>query len=46
MEPIGTGTEIEKLTIRLATGDKNTLVDGEYAAQFNQTRRSRPQPRL
>ena len=36
MEPIGTGTEIEKLTIRLATGDKNTLVDGEYAAQFNQ----------
>lgn len=36
MEDVGAGTMIEKLTVSLATGDKNTLVDGEYATQFNQ----------
>lgn len=36
MEDVGSGTMVEKLTVSLATGDKNTLVDGEYVAQFSQ----------
>lgn len=36
MENIGAGVEVERLTITLATGDKNTLVDGEYGTQFTQ----------
>lgn len=36
MEDVGAGTMVEKLTVTLATGDKNTLVDGQYAAQFSQ----------
>lgn len=34
METVGAGLEVEKLTVSLATGGKNTLVDGEYAAQI------------
>lgn len=33
-EDVGAGLMVEKLTVSLATGDKNTLVDGEYAAQL------------
>lgn len=33
-ENVGAGLTVEKLTVSLATGDKNTLVDGEYAAQL------------
>lgn len=36
MEPIGAGVEVEKLTITLATGDKQKLIDGEYGTQFTQ----------
>ncbi len=36
MEYVGADTWIEKLTVSLGTGDKNVLVDGEYAAQFSQ----------
>ena len=35
MEDVGAGLEVEKLTVSLATGDKNTLVDGEYATQLS-----------
>lgn len=34
-------TYVEKLTVTLATGDKNTLVDGQYAAQLSQNLLSR-----
>lgn len=37
MENIGAGVEVERLTITLATGNKNTLIDGEYGTQFSQT---------
>lgn len=37
MEDIGAGVEVEKLTITLATGNKDTLIDGEYGTQFSQT---------
>ena len=33
-EDVGAGLMVEKLTVSLATGDKNTLLDGEYAAQL------------
>ena len=33
-ENVGAGLTVEKLTVSLATGDKNTLVDGEYTAQL------------
>ena len=33
-ENVGAGLTVEKLTVSLATGGKDTLVDGEYAAQF------------
>ena len=32
---VGAGLVVEKLTVSLATGDKNTLVDGEYASQLS-----------
>ena len=35
MEDVGADTLIEKLTVTLATGDKNPLVDGEYSTQFS-----------
>ena len=35
MEDVGVGTMVEKLTITLATGDKNTLVDGDYTTQLS-----------
>ena len=34
MEDVGAETYVEKLTVTLATGDKNTLVDGQYAAKM------------
>ena len=34
MEDVGAGLEVERLTVSLATGDQNTLVDGEYASQI------------
>ena len=34
-ENVGAGLVVEKLTVSLATGDKNTLVDGEYASQLS-----------
>lgn len=33
-EDVGAGLTVEKLTVSLATGGKDTLLDGEYAAQF------------
>ena len=36
MDEIGSGTQLERLTITLATGSKDVLVDGEYAAQLSQ----------
>lgn len=41
MEDVGADTYVEKLTVTLATGDKNTLVDGQYAAQLSQNLLSR-----
>ncbi len=35
MVDVGVGTMVEKLTITLATGDKNTLVDGDYNTQLS-----------
>ena len=35
MEDVGAGLQVERLTVSLATGDKNTLVDGEYATQLS-----------
>lgn len=35
MEDVGAGLEVEKLTVSLATGDKNTLVEGEFATQLS-----------
>ena len=35
MEDVGAGLQVEKLTVSLATGDKDTLVDGEYATQLS-----------
>lgn len=35
-EDVGSGTMVEKLTISLATGDKDVLVDGRYATQLSQ----------
>lgn len=40
-EDVGSGTMVEKMTVSLATGEKSTLVDGEYAAQFSQELLSR-----
>ena len=34
MEDVGAGLQVEKLTVSLATGDKNPLVEGEYASQI------------
>ena len=34
MEDLGAGLEVEKLTVSLATGDKNVLIDGEYGAKL------------
>lgn len=34
-EDVGAGLMLEKMTVSLATGDKHTLVDGEYATQFS-----------
>lgn len=35
MEDVGAGVKVEKLTVSMGSGDKNTLVDGEYATQFS-----------
>lgn len=35
MEDVGGGVMVEKMTVNLATGDRNTLVDGEFATQFS-----------
>lgn len=35
MEEVGADLSVEKMTISLATGGKNTLVDGTYATQFS-----------
>ena len=35
MEDVGAGTMVEKLTVSLATGNKNVLVDGKYASQLS-----------
>lgn len=34
-EDVGAGTMVEKLVVTLGTGDKNTLIDGKYAAQLS-----------
>lgn len=34
MEDLGAGLEVEKLTVSLATGNKNVLIDGEYGAKL------------
>ena len=34
-EDLGAGLVVERMNVSLATGDKNTLVDGEYATQFS-----------
>lgn len=34
MENVGAGFMVEKLTVTLATGDQNPLIDGEYAAKI------------
>ena len=34
MEDVGAGTMVEKLTVTLATGNKEPLVDGVYGSQF------------
>lgn len=34
MEDVGAGFMVEKMTVSLATGDKDRLVDGEYAGQM------------
>lgn len=41
MEEVGPDTMVEKLTVTLATGDKQTLVDGVYGGQFSQDLLSR-----
>lgn len=35
MEDVGAGFQVEKLTVSLATGSKNLLVDGQYATNFS-----------
>lgn len=35
MEEVGADTSVEKLTISLATGSKDVLVDGDYATQMS-----------
>lgn len=35
MEDVGGGFMVEKLTVKMATGSKNTLVDGEFAGQLS-----------
>ncbi len=35
MEDVGANTMVEKLTVTLATGNKSTLVDGEFATQLS-----------
>ena len=37
MEDVGAGTMVEKLTVSLATGGKQPLVDGVYGSQFTQS---------
>ncbi len=34
MEDLGAGLEVEKLTVSLATGDKNVLIDGVYGSKI------------
>lgn len=34
MEDVGAGVSVEKLTVTLATGNKDTLVDGNFATRF------------
>ena len=34
-EDLGAGLVVERMNVSLATGDRNTLVDGEYATQFS-----------
>ncbi len=34
-EDLGAGLVVERMNVSLATGDKNTLVDGEFATQFS-----------
>lgn len=36
MVDAGGGYQVEEMTVKLATGDKNTLVQGEYAAQLSE----------
>ena len=35
MEDVGAGVLVEKMTVNLGTGDRNTLVDGEVATLFS-----------
>lgn len=35
MENVGAGFMVEKLTVTLATGDQNPLIDGEYATKIS-----------
>ena len=35
MEDVGGGLMVEKLTVKLATGGKNTLIDGEFATKVS-----------
>lgn len=35
MEDVGGGLMVEKLTVKLATGDKNKLIDGEFATKVS-----------
>lgn len=43
MEDVGAGYMVEKMTVSLATGSKDTLVDGKFATQFSL---SKPQMNL
>ncbi len=35
MEDVGADLQVEKLTVKLATGNKDTLIDGQYATNFS-----------
>ena len=44
MEDIGGGVQVEKLKVTLGSGDKNTLIDGEYATQLELGTVPKPNP--
>lgn len=44
MEDVGAGVKVEKLTVSMGSGDKNTLVDGEYASQLSLGTVPKPNP--